>query len=113
MVKRRAISIRQPWAELLLLGEKRIEYRSVPCRKLGERVYIYAAPKVEEKERKEFRRMGVEPGALPVGVLVGTIEFTKCTGSREKGYRWWIVKPKRLERRITPRNKPQPVWFIP
>jgi len=61
MVKRRAISIRQPWAELILRGEKRIEYRSVPCKKLGECVYIYAAPNVEERERKEFRRMGLEP----------------------------------------------------
>ena len=38
-----ALSIRQPYAELILRGIKRIEYRSRPTRIIGERFYIYAA----------------------------------------------------------------------
>ncbi|MBI4768802.1 MAG: ASCH domain-containing protein [Deltaproteobacteria bacterium] len=38
----RAISIRQPWVELILLGKKKAEYRSRPT-KIRERVYIYAS----------------------------------------------------------------------
>ncbi len=43
MPPRRALSIRQPYAELILRGIKRIEYRSRPTRILGERFYIYTA----------------------------------------------------------------------
>ena len=39
----RALSIRQPYAELILRGIKKIEYRSRPTRIIGERFYIYAA----------------------------------------------------------------------
>ena len=38
-----ALSIRQPYAELILRGVKTIEYRSRPTRKIGERFYIYAS----------------------------------------------------------------------
>ena len=38
----RALSIRQPYAELILRGVKTIEYRSRPTKIIGERFYIYA-----------------------------------------------------------------------
>jgi predicted transcriptional regulator len=37
-----ALSIRQPYAELILRGVKTVEYRSRPTRVIGERFYIYA-----------------------------------------------------------------------
>jgi hypothetical protein len=39
----RALSIRQPFAELILRGTKTIEYRSRPTRIIGERFWIYAS----------------------------------------------------------------------
>jgi hypothetical protein len=39
----RALSIRQPYAELILRGIKTVEYRSRPTRIIGERFYIYAS----------------------------------------------------------------------
>jgi hypothetical protein len=39
----RALSIRQPFAELILRGIKTCEYRSRPTRIVGERFWIYAA----------------------------------------------------------------------
>jgi hypothetical protein len=36
----RALSIRQPYAELILRGLKTIEYRSRPTKIIGERFYI-------------------------------------------------------------------------
>ena len=39
----RALSIRQPYAELILRGVKTVEYRSFATRKIGERFYIYAS----------------------------------------------------------------------
>ena len=41
----RALSIRQPYAELILRGIKTIEYRSQRTRTIGERFYIYASMK--------------------------------------------------------------------
>ena len=38
-----ALSIRQPYAELILRGVKTIEYRSRPTRLIGQRFYICAA----------------------------------------------------------------------
>src|SRR4051794_30359946 len=38
----RALSIRQPFAELILRGVKTVEYRSRPTRIVGERFWIYA-----------------------------------------------------------------------
>lgn len=39
----RALSIRQPYAELILRGIKTVEYRSRPTRIVGERFLIYAS----------------------------------------------------------------------
>ena len=108
----RAISIRQPWAEEILRGDKRYEYRKTNCRILNERVYIYASPKAEAKEKAEYERIGIKPGDLPTGVLVGTIEFESCDGS-PGNHRWKIKNPQRLKRNKKPTRKPQPIWFYP
>lgn len=97
----RALSIRQPYAEQILQGKKKAEYRSLPTHVRG-RVYIYASltPAVKAGE------------ALPRGVLVGTVEVVDCTGSRGD-YAWKLGEPRRLRRPRKPRRKPQPVWFNP
>ena len=41
----RALSIRQPFAELILRGIKTVEYRSRPTSIVGERFYVYASKK--------------------------------------------------------------------
>lgn len=51
-----ALSIRQPWAELILRGIKTIEYRSRPTRIIGQRFYIYAS------------RSKTTPGRGPTGM---------------------------------------------
>jgi predicted transcriptional regulator len=40
----RALSVRQPYAELIMRGEKSVEYRSRPT-KIRELLYVYAAKK--------------------------------------------------------------------
>jgi len=68
----RALSIRQPYAEQILRGTKRFEYRSRST-VIRERVYIYASLKPGPAE--EFERMRLHEGELPTGVLVGTVEI--------------------------------------
>ncbi len=82
----RALSIRQPYAELILRGIKTIEYRSRRTRIIGERFYIYASkgtgqlaigngagstltPALSQREREQ----------LPTGVIVGSATITQCT----------------------------------
>jgi len=103
-----ALSVRQPFAEQIMRGTKRIEYRSIPTRIRG-RVYIYASklPKIDA-----FREMGFEPGAFPTGVIVGSVEIADCVEKRFE-YEWKLANPKRLRVPIKPETHPQPVWFKP
>jgi hypothetical protein len=48
-----ALSIRQPYAELILRGIKTIEYRSRATRMVGERFWIYASKGSATKRQKE------------------------------------------------------------
>lgn len=104
----RALSIKQPFAELIMQGNKKIEYRSIPTNIRG-RVYIYASLK---PNIGVYEKMGKEPGDFPVGVLVGAVEIVGC---KWKGgeYQWELANPKRLKKRIKPEGHPQPVWFEP
>jgi hypothetical protein len=42
MRPKRALSIRQPFAELIMTGKKKHEYRNIPTN-IRERVYVYAS----------------------------------------------------------------------
>jgi hypothetical protein len=98
----RALSIRQPWAELILRGIKTVEYRSRPTRIIGERFWIYAAKGPPARRSSdahiEGRRiwsrdleMGDDVpkwmielaemlilGRLPTGVIVGSARIASC-----------------------------------
>jgi len=106
---KRALSIRQPYAEQIMQGTKKIEYRSRPTN-IRERVYIYAGLKPGDKE--DFDLIGVKPGDLPTGVLIGSVEIVNC--KKKHGEYWWYLKnPVRLEEYIKPERQPQPAFFFP
>lgn len=107
--KIRALSIRQPYAEQIIHGQKKIEYRSRPTN-IRERIYIYAS--LTHGDPDEFRKMKIQPGDLPTGLLVGTVEIADCTGS-PGNYNWIFKNPERLQQGLKPKNHPQPVWFYP
>jgi hypothetical protein len=96
----RALSIRQPYAELILRGIKTAELRSRPTRIIGQRFHIYASLKrasVEELrvwsrdlampddrlpgwmlELAEQMKL-IPPGLeLPTGVIVGSAVIERC-----------------------------------
>src|SRR5687768_13968359 len=111
----RALSVRQPYAELILRGEKTIEYRSRPTRIIGEPFYIYAArPKLKVESQKAK--------GLPSGVIVGMAVISKCqhnNGNESRAgrpchqYEWHLSNVKRLPKPRKPKRMPQPVWFKP
>lgn len=104
-----ALSLRQPHAEQVLRGKKKIEYRNMPTSK-RERVYIYAANTPADQDA--WDEIGLEPGDLPTGVLLGTVEIVGCRKIRIE-HEWDLAKPVRLKRLVKPKNHPQPAWFYP
>jgi hypothetical protein len=109
MKRMSALSLQQPNAEQVMRGKKKIEYRSRPTSK-RERVYIYASNTPAEQDAWDEIRL--EPGDLPTGVIVGTVEVVGCRTVRGE-YEWDLAKPVRLKRPIKPKSHPQPVWFYP
>ena len=110
-----ALSIRQPYAELILRGAKRIEYRSRPTRIIGERFYIYAARKWAGAPG--IPDNGHDPDDLsiinaPTGVIVGSAIITDCTQNNGH-YEWHLRDVKRYKHPRKPTRQPQPVWFRP
>ena len=96
----RAFSVHQPYADRILSGIKRYEYRSIPTRIRG-RVYIYASLKTFSNRNRHLLR----------GKILGTVEVIACEWSSRKAcYRWKLSRPRRIQPR-SPDNHPQPVWF--
>jgi len=123
---RRAISIRQPWAELILRGTKKIEVRSFRTKVRGP-VCLYASFTRGADDSKCQRSVGCSWEELDRGVLVGVIEITDCrelqsTDGRAAGFSIynpeglfaWLVKPlKRFAKPIEPKAHAQPSFFFP
>jgi hypothetical protein len=125
----RALSIRQPWAELILLGMKTIEARTKQTKKKGERVHIYAAlQRIEPAEEARIAaELGINVNALPRGVLVGTVEIVGCEplapehsqaacfeiSESTGGFAWLLKNPRRNDVLIKPDRHPQPSFFEP
>ena len=107
----RAISIRQPYVELILRGKKKFEYRSTPTR-IRERVYIYASLRADGTD-SQWRLAGAERGDLPTGRIVGTVEIIDCSRDGQDGYKYGLKAPKRLRTHLSARNQPQPKFWIP
>lgn len=105
----RAISIRQPYVEAILNGEKEIEYRSRKTN-IRERVYLYASKTLETRD--VFDDFGYKIEDCPTGLIVGSVEIVDCTEDDEyECYNWHLAKPERLDEFLKPVNQPQPgIW---
>ena len=132
----RALSIRQPWAELILRGVKTVEYRSRPTHVVGQRFWIYAArgPAVPKGGRRVWsrdvaavgagggppawlwevaERLILDGGPLPTGVIVGSAVVDRVTPGAGGGFEWHLAGVERAGRLRKPKGHPQPVWFEP
>src|SRR5688572_10392639 len=119
----RALSIRQPFAEMILRGMKTVEYRTRPTRIIGERFWIYASKGKSQNPQASSQTLNLwsgdlvvpdEPlapwmielaeamklwkrGELPTGVIVGTAVIAAC--DRVDGmYHWHVRDVARLTR---------------
>lgn len=96
MKKIRALSVRQPYADRILSGEKGIEYRSFKTNIRGT-VYVYASKQGEANPRS--------------GYVIGTVDIIDCI-EVEGSFHWLLKNPKRINKR-KPDGIPQPTFFYP
>jgi hypothetical protein len=123
LIVMRALSVRQPWAELIIRGSKTIECRTRPTY-VRERVWIYAA---EGRAKRDTLTTITIPdqAALPRGVLIGSVELVACRRLRPSdsaaaclpidfaGYAWLVVHAERLATPLWPTGHPLPDFFMP
>jgi hypothetical protein len=108
----RALSVRQPWVELILCGKKRAEYRRRPTN-IRERVYLYASLQPADWP-SAWRAVDAEPGELPTGRVIGSVEIVNCEWDAEQDcYAYLLRAPSRLSRALVPVNQPQPGFWRP
>jgi hypothetical protein len=68
------ISIRQPWASLIVHGSKNIENRSWPTKYRGP-LLVHASLNVDHET---CRKHGFDPSKLQIGGIVGATEIADC-----------------------------------
>jgi len=78
----KALSIRQPWAELILRGEKTLELRTWQVHYRGP-LLIHAAA---ARRPQRVRQLGLDPEALAYGALVGVAELVEIFPLNAEAY---------------------------
>jgi activating signal cointegrator 1 len=115
----RALSIRQPWAELIILGRKRCELRSRRTSHRGP-ILIHAAQRID---KLSVVMAGLNVETLQTGAIIGQADIVACEpftpevaeelrrarcyfGEWKPGlYAWKLERPLRLPEPIPYRGK--------
>lgn len=77
----KALTIRQPWATLIMQGVKEYEFRSWKTNFRGE-VLIHAGKGID-KEAVERLKKYLPEGELPLGKILGKVKITDCVPMSE------------------------------
>ena len=115
----KALSFRQPWAELILQGRKTMDLRTYKARHRGP-LAIHASKTVE---REACLRHGLDPDGLEVGGIVGLVEVVDVIpltaadyetrrdehlagrAFREPMFGWVLASPQRLPQMVPARGR--------
>lgn len=76
----KVLSIRQPWATLIVKGYKKYEFRTWKTKYRGE-LYIHASKGVEKNALKNFESLGLD---YPVGCIIGKVTLSDCVPVTEE-----------------------------
>lgn len=113
----KAISIRQPWAILIVLGLKDIENRSWKTNFRG-RVLIHAGKTVSKNGWREMNQKQIDVAAnskmvgakfneLPFGAIIGSVEIVDCVKNHpslwaiDGDWNWVLANPVMFPEPIT------------
>lgn len=111
MKRIRALSVRQPQAEMIVAGSRRFNDRRVRTHIRG-RVYIYAS-KGSRRPTDRAGKRGPRLIGLPTGVLIGSVEIQSCESRSDGLYRYRLRNPIRFKKPIFPDARPQRVFWWP
>lgn len=87
-----ALSVKQPWAELIARGKKKKEFRTWSRSCFGE-LLIVASKSVSAED---IAGEGLDVAALVFGRAVCVVDFYKVTGD-DGDYAWHLRNPRRVE----------------
>lgn len=121
----KALTVKQPWAELIVSGAKDIENRTWRTNYRG-RVLIHAAKIPVSSEElsayplpalhRELRNYSLKGSTFSVGSIIGSVEIVDCVRNHpsewaEKGvWNWVLAKPHKYEKPILNVNGKLSLW---
>lgn len=88
----RALSVRQPWAELIASGKKKIEYRTWKVDFRGDLLIVASASRQDD----DCADVRLDPDTLAYGAAVCLVDLWKVTGDIGE-YSWHVRSPRRVE----------------
>ena len=71
----KVLTIKQPWATLIMQGDKRFEFRSWKTKYRGE-ILIHAGKSVDKEAVKRLEKY--LPEELPLGKILGKVKLVDC-----------------------------------
>ncbi len=98
----KALTIRQPWAQLIVIGIKDVENRTWQTRHRGP-LLIHAGLRADRAGEQWYRDLLAEeeivwPDPLPTGAIVGAVQLVDCVTKSDRDwfdgpYGWLLAKP--------------------
>ena len=70
----KVLTIKEPWASLIIIGYKKYEFRSWKTNYRG-KILIHAGMTLEKEELKKFKEYNIE---CSKGAIIGEAEITDC-----------------------------------
>lgn len=83
----RCLSIRQPWADLIVRGIKDVENRNWRCHHRGP-LLIHASMNVEKITQRHLEAKGYTFGPFSPGCIVGAVRIVDCLPFERKKSDW-------------------------
>lgn len=89
------LTIRQPWALLIVAGRKTEEFRSWQTAFRG-RFLVHAGQGIDWSCPADLARHLPPQSTWAKGAIIGSVELTDCVPEPEGGFRWLLAAPKQL-----------------
>lgn len=111
---RPTLTVKHPYAQMLVDGEKREEYRSwEPTGLWGMKLWIHAAkaPDGSESSAADLERLEALYDGLYYGAIIGSVVVASWAwDAARRVYRWAVTSPRKLKRPIEARGA-LGIWY--
>jgi hypothetical protein len=97
----KTLTIQQPYAQLILDGRKKTEFRSWRCHHRGP-LAIHAGLGID---KEECRRVGYDADKLPRGVVLCVAEMYDCRKLPRGLFGWKLRKVRKLKKQVRARGR--------